>query len=61
MSLTVSVKIYQMIRAMNRDSDNYKNPEEFVPERFLSSDDERKEVNPQYTRTGTHAYGFGRR
>ncbi|KAE9397724.1 cytochrome P450 [Gymnopus androsaceus JB14] len=46
--------------AMNRNPDVYHNPTEFIPERYLSSDNKR-EIRPKYTREGTHAFGFGRR
>ncbi|CAL1709874.1 unnamed protein product [Somion occarium] len=45
--------------AMNHDTRIYENPTEFIPERYLTEDGD--DYNPQYTRTGTHAYGFGRR
>ncbi|KAK7683860.1 hypothetical protein QCA50_013238 [Cerrena zonata] len=45
--------------AMNLDTDIYENPTEFVPERYLTPDG--RDYNPQHTRGGTHAYGFGRR
>lgn len=44
---------------MNHNADIYPNPSAFNPERFL--DEELKEVKPEYTRGGTHAFGFGRR
>lgn len=44
---------------MNHDTRIYENPTEFIPERYLTEDGD--DYNPQYTRTGTHAYGFGRR
>ncbi|KAJ7122981.1 cytochrome P450 [Mycena epipterygia] len=45
--------------AMNHNPEIYENPDKFVPERYLDADGVVRD--PQYTRGGTHAYGFGRR
>jgi Cytochrome P450 len=49
---------YVFSRAMSHDENVYKDPENFIPERFLTEDGK---VNPSVRNPMDAAFGFGRR